>query len=940
LRIFIPGELPKVWCLGKAAKYFLEIISDNELVITELKKMFPLAQNELTENSASYIVKQFNSGVTNPKVSSLHSLFVDLNANTILREVIISDKKVIDADFVKFKSLWCEPAVEKVSIVDFSFFQDNKININKNLQRSDPSFKLSESPNSDFDLDFSAEELNALLSFAKKNDRQWNKTEWEVFAQSWSEHCKHKIFAAKIECQNLSGKIIDSLFKTFIKAPTDNILNKNPNRALSVFVDNAGVLPLTDYNLNDTDYGFCLKMETHNSPSAIAPYGGASTGIVGVHRDILGTGLGAMPIANWNVLCFESDNHNQPRPEKALEPEVVRKGVIRGIEEGGNQSGIPTVQGSIVFEPNYAVKPLVYAGAVGLIPKKFVEKKSKVGLDVFSVGGAVGIDGLKGAVMSSRDLRSTDFSGSAVQVAQPFIQRKVTDFLLVARDQGLIQELTDNGAGGLSCSLGEMARSTNGINVDLTNLSLKYKHILPWERLLSESQERMTIATSKKEEFIQLAKRFSVTADYLGKLNDSGDYKVTIDVADKKKTLINIPMDLLFDGCPTLELVSNWDLKAEINSLKNKDLANFAEPILSDLLIMLQSEHLCSRKAVSQKFDHEVQGRSLTQSFCGVVQNSPRDNSILEIYEVADSAICLAHGLSPWRNYIVENMIHSFDECIRSAVLCGINFNSSGLLDNYSWPDPIVSKANPHGAQRLWQLVRANEVLAECAKVFDIPFVSGKDSMKNNSNDFAVPPTCVVSVGASVVNPWNVPVSFFSRSNDVVFYLPIIKSTLRNSAWQRVLKKSSRVNNNFMFTNESIASQQEEIVQVLHVLKSRYLKINDLIINGKIRSAKDVGEGGLITCLFEMCAGREMGLLFSDNDLDKDVNKLFAEGLGGMVFACDPHMAEEVQETLPELLRLGSVIKDFKLYFNQKNCILLDKHLKAYNDKGQQGFFG
>jgi phosphoribosylformylglycinamidine synthase len=290
-------------------------------------------------------------------------------------------------------------------------------------------------------------------------------------------------------------------------------------------------------------------METHNSPSAISPYGGASTGVVGVHRDILGTGLGAMPIANWDVLCFEEPGHRKLRPKGALDPEVVRLGVVKGVEDGGNQSGIPTVQGSVVFHPSYAVKPLVFAGCLGILPKDFVEKKAQVGDTLYCVGGAVGLDGLRGAVMSSRDIRKEDFVGSMVQVANAFVQRRMTDFLLEARDKNLLSCVTDNGAGGLASSVGEMARFTNGASIDLSHLRLKYQGLHGWERLVSESQERMTVATSQTQEFEELAKKWAIPLDKIGTLNESARFEVQF----QSHKIVDIDLSFLHEACPQLQ---------------------------------------------------------------------------------------------------------------------------------------------------------------------------------------------------------------------------------------------------------------------------------------------------------------------------------------------------------------------------------------------------
>ena len=519
----IEDSLPACWPYQLSARAYKGVVLFDEATIEHFRELCPRAKEiHDFEDSIPVVAKEFIPGVTNPMVFSLTAALNTTDKQARVDQLIFADEELNADTLARLQNLWREPAIETLELKTFGQWHARYVKPLPLPQRQDDSFQESTDPQQDFGLEFSEAELQLLSAEATKRGRPWNRAEWEVFAQTWSEHCIHKIFAAEVYTQDTLHTHTKSLFKEHIYKPTKEIMDREPERCLSVFVDNAGVLPLKTYDRQDTDWAFCMKMETHNSPSAIAPYGGASTGIVGVHRDILGTGLGAMPVVNWDVLCFESPTHQQARPDNALDPDVLRHGVIRGIEDGGNQSGIPTTQGSVVFHPGYAVKPLVYAGAIGVMPKKWIAKKPQLGLTIYCLGGETGIDGLRGAVMSSRDLRSSDFSGSAVQVANAFVQRRLTDFLLQARDQGLIDDLTDNGAGGLSCSVGEMARATGGAKIDLSELRLKYAGILPWERLLSESQERMTLATSQPEKLEELARLWEVGFDKLGTLDDSG----------------------------------------------------------------------------------------------------------------------------------------------------------------------------------------------------------------------------------------------------------------------------------------------------------------------------------------------------------------------------------------------------------------------------------
>ncbi len=353
--------------------------------------------------------------------------------------------------------------------------------------------------------------------------------ELEVLAQTWSEHCKHKIFNALIQYEEGgTSREIDSLFRTYVQASTEKIradLGEN-DFCLSVFKDNAGVIRFDD------EWNLVVKVETHNSPSALDPYGGALTGIVGVNRDPFGTGLGSRLIFNTDVFCFAPPDYKGTIPPRLLHPRRVFEGVREGVEHGGNKSGIPTVNGAVVFDERYLGKPLVYCGTGGIMPaeingKPAHLKRARPGDRIVMTGGRIGKDGIHGATFSSEELHEGS-PVSAVQIGDPITQKRMTDFLLVARDRGLYTSITDNGAGGLSSSVGEMARESGGAKLNLDRAPLKYPGLQPWEILLSEAQERMTVAVppDKLDEFLSLAKKLDVEATDLGEFTDDGFFTV------------------------------------------------------------------------------------------------------------------------------------------------------------------------------------------------------------------------------------------------------------------------------------------------------------------------------------------------------------------------------------------------------------------------------
>jgi phosphoribosylformylglycinamidine synthase II len=932
---FLRESLPREWDGDPRAQAWVAIIVYGAAT-AGLAELFPESPDpeDLAGPDAWVLLRSLKNGVLHPMSSSLAKA-LSLEASCIVVDrIIVGGRAPTPQGLKNLEAAWREPAIEELRVLSYAEWRSLRAERVRLRERPDDSRSVYQNP-VDIGLEFSPAELAAIRKQEEAQARRFNRCELELIAQTWSEHCKHKIFAARIRCPDTRQSLTDGLFKTHLRAPTMEIMAERPGTFLSVFHDNAGVVALVNGEGQPTEWSLCMKMETHNSPSAISPYGGASTGIVGVHRDILGTGLGAMPVASWDVLCFESPQHLDGRPEGALPPDLIRRGVIRGIEDGGNQSGIPTVQGSVVFDPSYAAKPLVYAGTLGILRKEHVDKKPKKGDRLYCVGGAVGPDGLRGAVMSSRDLRQEDFSGSAVQVAQPFVQRCVTDFLLDARDKGLISCSTDNGAGGLASSVGEMSQSTGGARVEVGGLRLKFEGLHGWERLLSESQERMTVATRDPEAFEELARFWNVDFDPLGELTDSGRFEVCY----QGQKLSDMELSFLHDACPRMDLESTWTAVRETRALETGR-ASRKKAVLPArdalFLKLLESPHLASREGVVRRFDHEVQGRTLRKPFAGLTQESPQDAALLELAEAGPGVhAVLAHGLAPWRDEIHENVLSGFDEALRSAVLGGARLESCGLLDNFSWPDPIPSSKAPNAERRLWRLVRSCELLSQAARTFRIPFISGKDSMKNNTGAFECRETLVLSIAGSSGPGLNVPAGFFTRANDVVFHMPMLRSTLRDSVVERVLGVDTGAPG--LLKAHDVAGIDAECGDLLRKLKQRYEAFSKAVHAGLVRAAKDVSEGGLLTACFEMTLGRRLGLQFESDLVDPAA--CFAEGLGGLVFTCDVHRIADVEALLPDARRLGVVMRPFVLRFGADHQVDLKPFEDAYLKLTREGFW-
>lgn len=565
--------------------------------------------------------------------------------------------------------------------------------------------------------------------------------ELEMLAQTWSEHCKHKIFNAQITYEE-EGKTqeIKSLFGSYIKKATEEI---NKDWLVSVFTDNAGVISFND------NYNLVFKVETHNHPSALDPYGGALTGIVGVNRDPLGTGLGANLIFNTDVFCFGPPDFPYDKlPPKVLHPKRIFKGVRKGVEHGGNKIGIPTVNGAIVFDEAYVYNPLVYCGTGGIMPKRILGREShikKVNLGdlIVMVGGRIGKDGIHGATFSSTKLEETT-SPTAVQIGAPIVQKKMQDALMEARDLGLYNAITDNGAGGLSSSVGEIAQLCGGCVVDLEKAPTKYPGLDPWELWVSESQERMTLAVPKEniDKFMKICQKWDVEATVIGEFQSTGKIHVRYD----GKTVLYLDMDFVHQGLPDLKLKACWRKPTfkEADFKESNDLTPSLKRILSSL-------NVCSKEWVIRQYDHEVQGATVIKPLVGVANDGPSDAAVLKPVSNCPQGVVVANGINPIYGRIDTYWMAAsvIDEAVRNCVAVGANPEKIAILDNFCWGNPIYSEENPDGDFKLAQLVRAAKACYEVAIGLGTPFISGKDSFHNEykvgEKTISIPPTLLIS---------------------------------------------------------------------------------------------------------------------------------------------------------------------------------------------------
>jgi len=551
--------------------------------------------------------------------------------------------------------------------------------------------------------------------------------ELEYISQARSDHCNHNTFRGLFRYRDAdtgAEEIVDNLFQTCIEAPTLQLKEKKP-WVVSVLWDNAGV------GRFDEEHHYVITGETHNSPSNMEAYGGAITGIVGVYRDPLGTGKGSKLITGGYGFCVGSRNYSgdlKPR----LHPRRLLDGVVEGVRDGGNKSGIPTTFGQLLFHDGYMGKCLVYVTAVGLMPARIdgapgEQKETTPGDLAIMCGGRVGKDGIHGVTAASETFSEHTPAGH-VQIGDPYTQKKMHDFLLEARDEGLIQFITDNGGGGLSSSVGESARFSNGCEVDLEKVPLKYEGLDQWEIWISESQERMTVAVRPENlrRFMALSKRHAVESTVIGRYTGTGKLHLRYN----GKTCAYIDMAFLTAGFPQWEFSAEWRVPENRGLIepvigKPKNFAN----LLTDILAR---PNVCSKEWIIRQYDHEVQGTSVIKPLVGVNRDVPGDAAVIRPVLDSSRGLAFAQALLPHYSAIDAYAMTActIDEAVRRVVAVGADVDHIGGVDNFCWPDiQFHPRTNPDGKFKAAQLVRSCRALRDVCLAYEIPLLSGKDSM-------------------------------------------------------------------------------------------------------------------------------------------------------------------------------------------------------------------
>ncbi len=681
------------------------------------------------------------------------------------------------------------------------------------------------------DLFLNLVEMQTIQKYYRELDREPTDVELETLAQTWSEHCVHKTLKSSVD-MSVDGKHIhfDNLLKDTVFKATKEL---NKKWCISVFSDNAGVVEF------DADSAVCFKVETHNRPSALDPYGGATTGIGGVIRDPMGTGLGARPIANTDIFCFgPPDKKHDELPKGVLHPRRIMKGVVAGVRDYGNRMGIPTVNGAIYFDERYLGNPIVYCGNIGIIDRKKCFKNPQSDNLIVVVGGKTGRDGIHGATFSSGEITheyETIFS-HAVQIGNAITEKKMLDVLLAANQAGLYEALTDCGAGGLSSAVGEMGKNL-GAEVELENVPLKYAGLNYAEIWISEAQERMVLAV-KPENLTAIKRIFdseNVESTVIGKFTSDRKLRLRYN----GQLVGELDMEFLHEGVPKYSRKAVWDApKISEPSIAEKDNYN------DELLRILSSYNVASKEWVIRQYDHEVQGTSVIKPLTGITNDGPSDGAVIRPKYNSDKGLAISCGMNPLYGDIDPYWmaLSGIDEAVRNIVCVGGRFDRIALLDNFSWGN--CTKPETFGA-----LVRAAQACYDGSIAFEAPFISGKDSLNNefaceDGTTICIPPTLLISAISTVDDVNKCVTMDAKRASNLLFIVGETKNELGGSHYYKT--------NSFLGVNvpKVDVKTAPKIAQ----------RISTAIAEGLVVSCHDCSEGGLAVALAEMAFAGGLGI--------------------------------------------------------------------------------
>ena len=756
-------------------------------------------------------------------------------------------------------------------------------------------------------------EMQTIREHFKGLDRDPTDAELETIAQTWSEHCSHKTLAGKIEYEDESGiRHFDNMLKETIFAATDEIREElgDGDWCVSVFKDNAGIVKF------DEEFNVTFKVETHNRPSAIEPYGGANTGIGGVIRDTLGTGMGARPVCNTDVFCFaHPDTPGDQLPPGVLHPRRVMKGVVAGVRDYGNRMGIPTVNGAVYFDQRYIGNPLVFCGNVGILPKEMSFKEPKPNDLIVAVGGRTGRDGIRGATFSSVELteESEVSSGGAVQIGNAVTEKMVMDVLLATRDEGLYNAVTDCGAGGFSSAVGEMGEKI-GAEVWLERAPLKYQGLNYSEIWISEAQERMVFAVPEEKwtRFEELCSSESVEATVIGRFVPTGNLVLKYE----DNVVAELAMSFLHDGRP--DVVRKAVYQQPVGSDQPTSTADFE----TSLHGILASLNVASKHWVIRQYDHEVLGGSVVKPLVGVNRDGPSDASVVRPRLDSRRGLAISCGMNPhFGDFDPYHMASSsIDEAIRNCVAVGADPDRIAILDNFCW-------GYTDRAETLGNLVRAAIACQETAIKFKTPFISGKDSLNNEFSytdqngqrqTISIPSTLLISAMGQIPNVQHCVTMDLKQIGNPIYLLGETFDELGGSHFNLVNG----------FSGGSVPKVDADRN------RANYLKLHQAICQGLVRACHDLSEGGLAVAAAEMAFAGGLGLQINldsikERDSVTDQVVLFSESNGRLLCEVAANHKDEFEEVMGESCSaIGEVVDGQRLLIKAGEGLLVESRLE------------
>ncbi len=728
-------------------------------------------------------------------------------------------------------------------------------------------------------------EMAAVRDYFRKIGRDPTDVELESVAQTWSEHCKHKALTSDVR---YNGRTILNLLKSTVFRATQELARP---WCVSVFQDNAGIIEF------DEKHNVCFKVETHNHPSAIEPYGGSNTGIGGVIRDIIGCGMGAKPVCSTDVFCVGLPDAKDI-PPGTIPPRRLLKGVVSGVRDYGNRMGIPTVNGAVFFDERYTGNPLVFCGTVGILPKEMSFKAAKAGDFVVVAGGRTGRDGIHGATFSSAELHeeSETASGGAVQIGNAIMEKRVLDTVLQARDRGLYRAITDCGAGGLSSAVGEMGEEL-GAEIDLDLVPLKYEGLSYSEIWISEAQERMVLAVppERRDELLGVFRAEDVEATVIGRF--TGDGKLKLRYAGE--VVADLEMEFLHHGLPRFTREASYTPPAA------------REPVLpakpsygADLRKVLSSWNVCSKEWIIRQYDHEVQAGSVVKPLTGAADDGPGDAAVVRPILDHYRGIVVSCGMAPRYGDLspYDMAACAVDEAVRNAVAVGGDPERTAILDNFCW-------GSPDNPENFGALVEAARACHDVAVAYGTPFISGKDSLNNEFR----------TGGRTIVIPHSLLSSAISVIEDVRTCVTMDAKTEGDLGYVVGVTRDELGGSQYYHGHGHLGANVPKVDPAAG--KAVFAAVARAIRAGGVRACHDLSEGGLAVAAAETAFAGGLGMTLDlaalprEGGVDRDDKALFSETPSRFLVEVAPGDRVRFEETVRDVpfAALGRLTREGRL---------------------------